>query len=408
MPDAGTAFEIIRAVTRTILESRDIQPALDAITRLISGKMRVQVCSLYLFDSTSGRLRLAAGHGLNQGALSEVTLGADEGLTGAVYSTGEIINIAHPQKDPRFKFFPGLGEEKLESFLGIPIAPGMAGGDGVLILQGVEPVPFGSTMEDLAYTLAAQLATLLESRQLATRTPRGESVQLPAGIRTSVRISAPPFVRAQTAFGGVADGIVTLLQTQQVWDTVFFTESEDPEGELTLLERGLARAREESRRLRQRAGEIFAEIDARIFETHEQFLADEDYLGMIRAHIREKRTTAVFAVKFATREMARLFQESGVPMLASRAADLRDVGLRLLNALGEDPHRIEPHNGNEQGVIVAALELLPSDLVYLQSRKIRGLLCETGGSTSHAALLARSLDLPRVVGIPGRTGRLPS
>ncbi len=406
MPDAGIAFEIIRTVTRTIMESRDIQPALDAVTRLISEKMRVQVCSLYLFDAASGRLRLAAGHGLNRGALAEVSLGTEEGLTGAVYSTGEIINIAYPERDRRFKLIPGLGEENLASFLGIPIAPGMASGAGVLILQGGEPVPFGTTVEDLAYTLAAQLATLLESRQPVNRPVRSEG----SGPVAAARIAAPPFVRAQTAFGGVADGIVTLLQTQQVWDTVFFSESDDPEGELRLLERGLERAREESRRLRQRAGEIFAEIDARIFETHEQFLADEDYLGMIRAHIREKRTTAVFAVKLATREMARLFQESGVPMLASRAADLRDVGLRLLNALGEAPHRIEPRSGGEQeqGVIVAALELLPSDLVYLQSRKILGILCESGGSTSHAAILARSLDIPCFIGIPGLTRFLTS
>lgn len=411
MSEAGVAFEIIRSVTRTILESREIQPALDAVTRLISEKMGVEVCSIYLFDSQTGRLRLAAGHGLNRGALAEVSLETDEGLTGAVYSAGEIINIAHPREDARFKFFPGLGEERLESFLGIPIAPGMAGGEGVLILQGLQPVPFGPTVEDLAYTLAAQLGTLLESRLLGGRKPSGESVKLPGkgGADRGPKGSAtPPFVRAQTAFGGVADGLVTVLQTQHVWDTVFFTESQDPEAEIVLLEKGLERAREESRRLRQRAGEIFAEIDARIFETHEQFLADDDYLGMMRAHIREKRTTAVFAVKFATREMARMFEDSGVPMLASRAADLRDVGLRLLNALGESTGRIEPGNGTEAGVIVAALELLPSDLVYLQSRKILGILCETGGSTSHAAILARSLDVPCFIGIPGLTRFLRS
>lgn len=395
MSDAGTAFEIIRSVTRTILESREIQPALDAVTRLISEKMRVEVCSIYLRDAETGRLRLAAGHGLNRGALAEVSLDPDEGLTGAVYSGGEILNIARPREDTRFKFFPGLGEEKLESFLGIPIAPGKVRGEGVLILQGVEAVPFGPTVEDLAYTLAAQLGTLLESRLRTAPAP------------TSSR-EAPPFLRAQTAFGGVADGPVMILKTQQVWDTVFFTEVKDPEEEVRLLERGLERAREESRWLRLRAGEIFAEMDARIFETHEQFLADEEYLGVIRGHIREKRTTALFAVKIATRETARAFQDSGVPMLAARASDLRDVGLRLLNALGESNERIEPGNGSDQGVVVAAVELLPSDLVYLQSRKILGILCETGGSTSHAAILARSLDVPCFIGIPGLTGFLPS
>jgi phosphotransferase system enzyme I (PtsP) len=401
--EVGIAFEIIRSVTRTILESRDIQPALDAVTRLISEKMGVEVCSIYLYDRKDNRLHLAAGHGLNRVVQAEVTLEPDEGLTGAVFAGGEILNIANPRHDARFKFFPGLGEEKLESFLGIPISPGKAHGDGVLILQGVEAVPFGPTVEDLAYTLAAQLGTLLESRLPASDKTRGEMQKAPTAPK-----EAPPFLRAQTAFGGVADGAVLVLKTQHVWDTVFFTETDDSAGELLRLEQALERAREESRWLRLRAGEIFAEMDARIFETHEQFLADEAYLDAIRNHIEEKRTTAVFAVKVATREMAKAFQDSGIEMLAARAADLRDVGLRLLNALGENNDRIQPGNTSDQGVIVAALELLPSDLVYLQSRKILGILCETGGSTSHAAILARSLDIPCFIGIPGLTQFLPS
>lgn len=397
MSSAGVAFEIIRSVTRTILESRDIQPALDAVTRLISEKMGVEVCSIYLLDAATGRLRLEAGHGLNRGALEHVTLGPDEGLTGAVFSTGELLNLANPHQDARYRYFPGLGEERLESYLGIPIPPGKAHGDGVLVLQGSEAVPFGPTVEDLAYTLAAQLGTLLETRRLAARhvetAAPAASVALPR--------EAPPFLRAQTAFGGVADGAVLVLQTEYVWDTVLFAESSDPEGELALLEKALERAREESRRLRMRAGEIFAEMDARIFETHEQFLGDEDYLDLMRNSIREKRTTAVFAVKFATREMTKAFQESGVPMLAARAADLRDVGLRILNALGESTERFEGDADPDQGVVVAAYELLPSDLVYLQSRKLLGILCETGGSTSHAAILARSLGIPCFIGMPG-------
>ena len=96
MSDAGVAFEIIRSVTRTILESREIQPALDAVTRLISEKMGVEVCSIYLRDGDG--LKLSAGHGLNRGALAEDSRDAGEGLTGAVYEAGESVNLAHPDR----------------------------------------------------------------------------------------------------------------------------------------------------------------------------------------------------------------------------------------------------------------------------------------------------------------------
>jgi phosphotransferase system enzyme I (PtsP) len=407
MSEASIAFEVIRSVTRTMLESRDVQPALDAVVRLISEKMGVEVCSIYLRDRATGMLNLAASHGLNRRAFSGVSLKPDEGLTGAVYSNGEVLNIADPRSDARFKFFPELGEDRLNSFLGIPIPPGQPDGNGVLILQGVESIPYGPTIEDLAYTLSAQVGTLLENRMprdvRAAAEASASGNTTPAGPK-----EAPPFIRAQTAFGGVADGIVTILKTQQVWDTVIFSECEDCDAELEALERALERAREESRWLRRRAGEIFAEMDARIFDTHEQFLHDEEYLTQIRNNILEKNTTAAFAVKLATRETVKLFQDSGVAMLATRAADLRDVGLRLLNALSETGETFQGDTDSDQGVIVAAMELLPSDLVYLQSRKLLGILCETGGSTSHAAILARSLDIPCFIGIPGLTRFLPS
>jgi phosphotransferase system, enzyme I, PtsP len=183
MSDAGTAFEIIRSVTRTMLESRDVQPALDAVTRLISEKMGVEVCSIYLHDPVDDRLHLAAAHGLNRTALPEITLAPGEGLTGSVFATGDILNIADPRSDARFKYFPQLGEEVLNNFMGIPIPPGQARNRGVLVLQGREPLPFGPTLEDLAYTLAAQLGTLVESRAPAA-----------SGIRPAAAVSreAPP------------------------------------------------------------------------------------------------------------------------------------------------------------------------------------------------------------------------
>ncbi len=404
MSDAKTAFEIIRVVTRTMMESRETQPALDAVVRLISEKMGAEVCSIYLHDAATDRLRMASTHGLNRGALSGIHFKADEGLTGAVFSQGEIVNIANPRSDPRFMFFPGLGEDHLNNFLGVPIPPGTARGSGVLILQGFEPEPFSHTVEDLAYTLAAQLGTLLENRHLKSAPLPMEPASL--GRTTQAR-EAPPFLRAQLALGEIADGTVLVLQTHQIWDNLFFSESTDSEAELKVLREALELARKETRWLRKRAGEIFAEMDARIFDTHEMFLMDQDYVDLIENHVREKMTAA-FAVKLATRELSQKFQQSGNPMLANKAADLRDVGLRLVNALGEVKEDYHPEPESDVGVIVASSEHLPSDLVYLQSRKLLGILCETGGLTSHAAILARSLDIPCLMGIPGLTEYLHS
>jgi phosphotransferase system enzyme I (PtsP) len=342
---------------------------------------------------------LAASEGLNLDRLSDVTMSPGEGLTGYVFSRGEIVNIANPSEDKRNKYFPALGEDRLKNFLGIPIPPASKWGAGVMTLQSTEGEPFPAMVEDLAYTLAAQLGTLLENRSL-------RSVSAPPGkAEPEAPKEAPPFVRAQVAVGGIADGRTVILKTHQIWDTIIFTECDDPRVEIQLLQRALELARVESQWLKKRAGELFAELDARIFEAHELMLKDDHYIGLIESHIREN-LAAPFAVKLATRELAKSMTDTGNAMLSSRAADLRDVGLRILNALGEVKQSNSADDQEEDGSIVAAVELLPSDLIYLSTRKILGILCETGGLTSHAAILARSLGIPCFMGIPGLTNYL--
>jgi phosphotransferase system enzyme I (PtsP) len=386
-------------VAQTMQESSSTRPALEAVVKLISEKMDVDVCSIYLYQNESNRLRLAASEGLNRERLSDVTMSPGEGLTGYVFSRGEIVNIANPSEDKRNKYFPALGEDRLKNFLGIPIPPASKWGAGVMTLQSTEGAPFPAMVEDLAYTLAAQLGTLLENRSLRSVTPT------PVMAEPDPPKEAPPFVRAQVAVGGIADGRTVILNTHQIWDTIIFSECEDPRIELQLLHKALELARQESEWLKKRAGELFAELDARIFEAHELMLRDEHYIGLIESHIREN-LAAPFAVKLATRELVKSMTDTGNALLTSRAADLRDVGLRILNALGEAKQSRTAHNDSEGGNIVAAVELLPSDLIYLSTRKILGILCETGGLTSHAAILARSLGIPCFMGIPGLTSYL--
>ena len=399
MSEASTALEIIRSVAQTMQESASTQPALEAVVKLISEKMQVDVCSIYLYQNDNNRLRLGASWGLNRDGVGEVAMTPGEGLTGYVFSRGEIVNIANPSQDARNKYFPGVGEDRLNNFLGIPIPPAKKWGAGVLTLQSTEGHPFSSTVEDLAYTLAAQLGTLLENRSLKSTSPTAGTPE-PQPPK-----EAPPFVKAQVAVGGIADGYVVTLKTHQIWDTILFNECEEPREEIKLLGQALEVARQESQWLKKRAGELFAELDARIFEAHEHMLKDEHYIGLIESYIREKMS-APFAVKVATRELAKSLQDTGNPMLSSKAADLRDVGLRILNALGEVKQGAMHPASSDEGNIVAAVELLPSDLIYLSTRKILGILCETGGLTSHAAILARSLGIPCFMGIPGLTGYL--
>src|SRR4051812_28103531 len=142
MSDASTALEIIRSVAQTIQETNSTRPALDAVVKLISEKMGVDVCSIYLYQGAENRLRLAASEGLNVRSGDDIAMSPEEGLSGHVFSKGEIINIANPKDDKRNKYFPALGEDRLKNFLGIPIPPASRFGAGVMTLQSTDPAPF--------------------------------------------------------------------------------------------------------------------------------------------------------------------------------------------------------------------------------------------------------------------------
>jgi hypothetical protein len=111
MSEASKALEIIRSVAQTMQETASTQPALEAVVKLISEKMQVDVCSIYLYQGEANRLHLGASWGLIREGVDEVAMTPGEGLTGYVFSHGEIVNIANPREDARNKYFPGVGED---------------------------------------------------------------------------------------------------------------------------------------------------------------------------------------------------------------------------------------------------------------------------------------------------------
>lgn len=142
------------------------------------------------------------------------------------------------------------------------------------------------------------------------------------------------------------------------------------------------------------------EAQAKIFEAHLELLEDEEMEGEIRDRI-EDGTHAAWAVQEVFSFYSDLLAQTEDELIRQRAADLQDVKDRLLRILlqVEQPdlsHFSEP-------VILAARELSPSDTASLDTAHVAGIATEQGGTTSHMAVLARSLGIPAVLGIHGLT-----
>jgi multiphosphoryl transfer protein len=192
---------------------------------------------------------------------------------------------------------------------------------------------------------------------------------------------------------GIAIGPVYQYQETRV--NVTDAPAADPQLEQRRLEQALETAREQLAdlydSLRKRAGAA----EAAIFRAHQALLRDPDLAAEVRLRI-ERGENAGWAWQRAIEERVAELRQVADERLAGRAADLHDVGQRVLRVLTGVEHG-EPHLPAEP-VILIADDLAPSDTARLDPQRILGLVTAGGGPTSHTAIIARSLDIPAVVG----------
>ncbi|WP_437284616.1 phosphoenolpyruvate--protein phosphotransferase [Sorangium sp. So ce406] len=168
----------------------------------------------------------------------------------------------------------------------------------------------------------------------------------------------------------------------------------DTEAELARLQKALSHTRLELKQLVAGSGKRAEQ--AEIFSAHLTMLDDPDVITRAEVAIVEGKSAA-FAWREAVMSSYRELAGQSNPLLAARANDLRDVGGRALRHLaGGDEAQAAP-----AGSVVVAETLTPSEVVRLADQGVAGLVSVLGGTTSHAAILARSLGVPYLVGAPG-------
>lgn len=200
---------------------------------------------------------------------------------------------------------------------------------------------------------------------------------------------------------GVSIGRAVVLETRELDVYRFPLVEADVELEVARFREAVGRAQEQNRATREEVGEELGEDLAAIFDAHGLLLADTLFLERIIERIRSAHVNAEWALYKATEELAERFANLEAPHLRERADDLRDVSRHLLQALqGISHHEISEIEGD---VIIVADDLTPSDAVRLGRTGVVGFAVETGGRTSHTTIIARSLNLPAVMGAIGVT-----
>src|SRR3989304_516699 len=194
---------------------------------------------------------------------------------------------------------------------------------------------------------------------------------------------------------GLARGPAFLYREME--PEVVTTQIADPAVELAMLDRALAEAKAQIEAIRLKAEQEAGAEQAAIFEAHALFLSDPTLSKAVRSAVEKRRINATAAWRDAVEGYALQMESLGDETFRARAADIRDVGRRVLRLLlGEREAGL-----TSLGVpsVTVAQDLPPSDTVRFDKSCVLGFCTAHGGPTSHAAILAKALGLPAVVGI---------
>ncbi|WP_158120460.1 phosphoenolpyruvate-protein phosphotransferase PtsI [Vibrio metoecus] len=195
---------------------------------------------------------------------------------------------------------------------------------------------------------------------------------------------------------GIAIGKALLLQEDEIVLNTNTISDDQVEAEVERFYTARNKSSAQLEVIKQKALETFGEEKEAIFEGHIMLLEDEELEEEILALIKKNKMSADNAIHTVIEEQATALESLDDEYLKERATDIRDIGTRFVkNAL--DMH-IVSLSEIDQEVVLVAYDLTPSETAQINLNYVLGFACDIGGRTSHTSIMARSLELPAIVG----------
>jgi phosphotransferase system enzyme I (PtsP) len=378
---------LLRRLREVMAEPVSAQERLDKVVVLIAANMVAEVCSVYVLR-VDGTLELYATEGLKREAVHETVLKADEGLVGLVASEANPINLSDAQAHPAFSFRPETGEEIYHSFLGVPVL--RAGNTlGVLVVQNRARRTYTEEEEEALQTTAMVLAEMIASGELSSiARPGAEPV-----ARHALNISGTALA------DGIALGHVVLHEPRVVITNVI---ADDVPRELKRLDAAIATFRADLDRMLEHGDVADGGEHREVLEAYRMFGYDQGWLHKMREAVMTGLTAEAGVERVQSDTRARMLRASD-PYLRDRLHDLDDLANRLMRVLMGQDHAPSREQLPENAILVAR-SMGPAALLDYDRKRLRGLVLEEGGPTSHVSIVARALGIPTVGEIANATG----
>ncbi|MDD2309413.1 MAG: phosphoenolpyruvate--protein phosphotransferase [Desulfuromonadaceae bacterium] len=400
-------------ISSIILHSHDLQDTLDNIVTLVARRMRSDVCSIYLLESDGETLTLKATKGLSKASVNRVAMKVHEGLTGLAVETRAMVMTDNAPSHPRYKYFKEAKEEQFLSFLGLPLFEQKAP-IGVIVVQTRETRSFSDDEISILRTITFQIGSIVHTARLLdsiqhkeqerawfemelAKVRNGSVGETPSRCSGSTKRSSVAKMLAGTAVStGFGSGKIYILDRFN--DKVIkLAKVGTAAEERHKFSQALEKAKIQTIYMEKRVSETLSADDAAIFHTHLMILEDRSFSAKV-ADLIERGMGVARAVHDVTQHYIQAFSAMEDPYLRERSADMEDIGRRIIEAI--DGNNSSEITLKEKRVLVAD-EIFPSNLAMLDPNKILGIVTEKGNAYSHAAIMAKSLGIPAVLGVQG-------
>jgi len=368
---------LLRRLREVMAEPIGAQARLDKIVVQIAFNMVAEVCSVYVLH-TDGRLELYATEGLNREAVHHTTMRKGEGLVGLIAASAEALALPDAQAHPAFSYRPETGEEIYLSFLGVPI---LRGGNtlGVLVVQNRARRLYSEEEVEALQTTAMLLAEMIAGGELQSMLPGPAVLRQPLTLQGSIVVD------------GVGLGHAVLHEPRVV---VTRLVAENVDGEVIRLEEAIAALRESIDRLVDQSDAAGPGEHREVLQTFRMFAHDRGWLRRLREAVVTGLTAEAAVERVQSDTRAKLVRQTD-PYLRDRLHDLDELANRLLHQL-TGQSMVAPLDSLPENAVIVARAMGPGALLDYDRAKLRGLVLEDGGISSHVAIVARALGIPVV------------
>ena len=387
----ASRLTVVSECCKLLSQATDSTKTLQLVCKTLAETFRALFCAITSFDLTEQRLVIRASHGLYVEELQSIA--PDHSLSSIAFHKQQILNRAPDiRKIPPEHFTCGQLAKRCHSLLALPLIV-QGHSVGILTLGRSSKLPFPQSVVDICNVLATPIASFLQNVELLKQANQPIREEKPEGPACAGR-----FFSGKSIAPGVCLGRCLVLASDDALRTVSLTKTTDIAAERARLRQAYEQARQSLAQTRPEVAEVLAEADLSIFDMYEILLEDPTLQERIESKLAQGYELNS-ALGLTLQEVEADLNHLADDYLRERIRDIEDVLLRLLNAANNQAPRTASDLLEGSPIVLVARELFPSQLLASPLKHVRGIVCESGGVTSHATILARALRIPMVIGI---------